>query len=513
MIGGNICFRVDASSDVGTGHIMRCITLALELKKYGFYIRFVCRHSPEHLRDLIRQDFDLIVLPARLTHDADFKLRHADWLGVTQEQDANDFVSVNSDRLWRWIVVDNYSLDTVWEAAVRERLSGSKLLVIDDLADRVHDCDVLLDQNICINPDRAYTNKLPKKCIKLIGPRFALLRESFRVYRKENVICPTTVGSILVFFGGIDKLNLTSKVIEMLACSIDFEGKVNVVVGADHPDIAGIKNQCREYHFTCYVQTNKMAALMASADLFIGAGGTSIWERCYIGLPGVVIATAHNQERQVVNCAKKGVLLSQEIGEDLIDRLSAHVRTLIHNVHLRQIMAENSIRLVDSFGASRVSRLMIGSEITVRQATKKDMKSTYTWRNDTVVRASSKNNALVDERDHEVWFESVLNDRHRTLMIGELAGVTVGVVRCDFSGDRGMISIYLVPDNSRVRGLGGALLRECEDWITKNHSECKVLVAEILADNIRSENMFVNSGYLKANTVFTKELMHVEENH
>lgn len=303
----NIAIRVDASVQIGTGHFMRCLTLADELNRHGARIRFVCRHLPEHLRKMLSEKGHEITLLRNTTSDAALdQLAHTHWLGTSQARDAAECVQALSDRVWDWLIVDHYALDSRWEKALRK--TAKRIMVIDDIADRQHDCDVLLDQNFYADMKTRYVGKVPSRCKLLLGPRYALLRDEFREFRKQVKARIGEVKRILVFFGGVDADNLTGLAIEALK-ELDAEGLlVDVVIGAQHPCRDAIKVACAAQGYACHVQTSHMARLMAGADLAIGAGGSAMWERAYLGLPTITVITAPNQQRTTEDVAGQGAI-------------------------------------------------------------------------------------------------------------------------------------------------------------------------------------------------------------
>ena len=229
-----IAFRTDASSQIGTGHFMRCLTLANELKKQGAKISFVSRHLPAHLNEmLVEKGMNYVSLNSESTTKSNDELAHSEWLGVSQAQDALETVQVLTDYSLDWIVVDHYALDTRWEGIVNK--ITTKLMVIDDLADRQHNCDFLLDQNWFNNMDTRYDELVSPQCTKLFGPKFALLRPDFSVSRKEDKPRNGDVKRIFVFFGGSDPHCLTEMILRALSDSELLHIKVDAVIGENNP--------------------------------------------------------------------------------------------------------------------------------------------------------------------------------------------------------------------------------------------------------------------------------------
>lgn len=360
ILNKNIAFRVDASSRIGTGHFMRCLTLADALKMRGANTRFVSRHLPEYfINKLIGKKHEFVLLDTVENSPTSDELTHASWLGVSQAQDAADFIKAISGEDWDWLVVDHYALDRRWESILRQRVCN--ILAIDDIADRWHDCNMLLDQNLYANMAIRYDGKVPSNCQLLLGPSYALLRDEFRIIREKTKPRGVPVNRVLVFFGGIDVDNDTGRVIEVLSQMHIPEINVDVVIGAQHPLRKHIENKCNLHKFNCHVQTDKMAELMAAADLAIGAGGSASWERCCLGLPALLLASADNQ----IDIAKEldffGACIyvgeSKSVTASIIRR---SIDLLLNDKLQAMRLSRNAYSLVDGLGVDRVCQRMRG---------------------------------------------------------------------------------------------------------------------------------------------------------
>ena len=353
----NIAFRVDASSQIGTGHFMRCLTLAGELKKQNADICFISRNLPLHLSEMLGvKEIKHIPLGDNDIADSIDELAHASWLGVSQYQDAKDTVKSISGQVYDWMVVDHYALDVRWESIVRQ--SVKKIMVIDDIADRNHDCDILLDQNYYADMQLRYNGKVPAHCQLLLGPNYALLREEFRALREQVKVRNGKVKKVLVFFGGVDADNYTLQAIEALV-EVNPGLQVDVVIGAQHPFKELIENTCAKYGYVCHVQTPNMAKLMLDADLGLGAGGSASWERCCLGLPCLLVALADNQisiakELSAVNAC----IYIGNSGEVSSLNLKQCLAQLLANQALCQNISKNAFSIVDGLGVLRVGNEM-----------------------------------------------------------------------------------------------------------------------------------------------------------
>lgn len=350
----HIAFRTDATSQIGTGHFMRCLTLADGLKQRGAQIRFVNRHLPEHLRSmLVAKGHEFALLDSVQNDVALDELAHAHWLHATQKQDAQATIQALSDQQWDWIVVDHYALDARWESELRA--IAKQIMVIDDIADRQHDCDVLLDQNYYMDMQARYEGKVPAHCRQLLGPRYALLRDEFRKLREQIKPRAGAVKKILLFFGGVDADNYTGLAIQALS-GLDIKGiDVDVVIGAQHPHHPDIEKACASLGYVCHVQTSRIAKLMAAADLAIGAGGSASWERCCLGLPALLVALADNQVdiAKALDSIGACVYLGTAEAADSLT-IQRAITSLSDRRELLGEISNHACSLVDGMGVDRV---------------------------------------------------------------------------------------------------------------------------------------------------------------
>jgi UDP-2,4-diacetamido-2,4,6-trideoxy-beta-L-altropyranose hydrolase len=306
-----VAFRADASLEIGSGHVMRCLTLADALQAQGAQCHFLCREHPGHLCELIEaRGYPVHRLPqeARDTNTAvtsvtEPKLDHAHWLGASWDEDAAACLPLLAELAPAWLVVDHYALDHRWETAVLDGLSGSRprLLVIDDLADRRHIADLLLDQNLGRQAED-YRGLVPEGCQVLAGPRYALLRPEFREWREASLSRRARepgLRRLLINLGGVDKDNVTGQVLDaLITCDLPENLQISVVMGASAPWRESVTAQARTMPWPTEVVANvsDMARRMAEADLAIGAAGSTSWERCCLGLPTLMVVLADNQK-------------------------------------------------------------------------------------------------------------------------------------------------------------------------------------------------------------------------
>lgn len=510
-----VALRTDASARIGTGHLMRCLTLADALRAGGASTRFVCRGLPQSIGQLVvERGHELVALPDAAPRAAgttrpdaggeDAEPAHASWLGATQADDAEaTLAALAPGGPWDWLVVDHYALDARWES--RLRACATRILAIDDLADRRHDCDALLDQNLHAGAHARYEGLLPPGCRALLGPRYALLRPEFAEARARLRTRGDAVGRVLVFFGGVDAGNLTGvglDALDVAAADLD----VDVVIGAAHPAREAIVARCTARpRTTCHVQASNMAGLIAAADVAVGAAGVATWERCALGLPALAVAVADNQRPLLREAARAGLVLGPEIDAADPAELALHLRALIGNAALRAHLSRRALDAVDARGTPRVARLMAGPVVSVRPANAADSRELFEWRNAPEVRRFSRNEAPIAREEHDRWLAAVLADPDRLLLVGHEGATPVGVVRYDVSGDDAEVSIHLAPGRGG-RGAGSALLAAAERWLVARRPGVRTLLAEVRAGNDVSHRLFAGCGFEAASTRYRRRV-------
>lgn len=354
----NIAFRVDATNQIGTGHLMRCLALAEGLRIEGVRIRFISRNLPSYLsRMILSRNFEYTALIIDVESQAyPDELPHAKWLGTSQTQDAYASIQALRGIFWDWIIVDHYALDRRWELKLRD--FTEKIMVIDDLADRYHECDVLLDQNLYQDMDIRYCKKVPDNCLLLLGPNFALLRDEFRELRPLAKPRKEEVKKILIFFGGVDLANYTSIAIEALG-NLGVGEIVDVVIGDQHPYALSIKNACIKRGYRCHIQTTEMAKLMIDADLAVGAGGSASWERCCLGLPTILVAVSENQINIAAALNLVGACLYVGSKEYIgLDEIQFAIKKILDSPESIVKMSNKAMSLVDGLGVTRASKVL-----------------------------------------------------------------------------------------------------------------------------------------------------------
>ncbi|MDZ7869423.1 MAG: UDP-2,4-diacetamido-2,4,6-trideoxy-beta-L-altropyranose hydrolase [Rheinheimera sp.] len=357
-----VLFRTDASLAIGSGHLMRCLTLAQALRQAGHQVYFACRQHPGHLLPLLADlGFTTFTLPL-LSNPP--QQGYQAWLGCTEAQDASALITcldaaphapVQNTGMFDWLIVDHYGLGATFCQTMRAKCHA--VLQIDDLANRQYDCDVLLDQNLLPNFASRYQALLPDHCQPLLGPRFALLRPEFTGVTPTQRQFPVKFNAqsparLLVFFGGSDEQNFTSLAINALQQLQEPHWLADIVIGQANPHRLLLQQLCaQDRRLTLLVQTPGMAGLMAAADVMIGAGGATHWERACLGLPAIVVALADNQQATTHYLASLGACIDLGPADQLsAGQLAQATATLLNDTPLRTRMSAAAQQLVPAGG-------------------------------------------------------------------------------------------------------------------------------------------------------------------
>lgn len=397
---------------------MRCLTLAKALHALGANCTFICREHKGHLIEKIRHEgFECIAFTKSceiydLANANGSALAHADWLGASWQLDAEQTIQALDAENVDWLVVDHYALDKHWEEVLRTH--AIKIMVIDDLADRPHDCDLLLDQNLVANFETRYQHLLSEQSATLLGPQYALLQPEYAELHPRTPPRTGPVKRIFVFFGGADHHNLNGRVISAFVKLKRDDIKLDVVVSSYSPYVAEIQSQAEPYaNITVHGTRATLASLMLQADLAIGASGATSWERGCLGLPSLVITLAENQKPIAAELHQRGIV--RWLGHyDAVtdDRLLDALQTAIDDSSLEN-WSQACRTVTDGGGIQRVvSVLMLNSEakLQARLARLDDEALLLSWANDPLVRANAFNPEIITAETHQNWFCKRLRD-------------------------------------------------------------------------------------------------------
>lgn len=445
-----IAFRTDASFDIGTGHVMRCINLAAQMRNRGFNPEFICCNLPGNLNQFLRgEGFTVFELPA--THlDRKYcdpkEWVKADLLYTSEVLASGDSVD--------WLVIDHYQVNLEWERGVRKHTR--KIMVIDDFSDKMHDCDVLLNQNYSEIGENFYASRVPRGCVLLLGPRYALLSPEYASRRSSLRVHSGLVRRLLVFFGGSDLFNMAGMTLRLLMEPQFRRLEVDIVVGANSSNYDELtKLAAGRRGITIHKSLPHLADLMLKADLAIGAAGITAWERLCLGLPSIVVDLAKNQIQSSEALYRSGLVYHAGDVAQLSKRKLQGVLTsaLSNSANLQKICTTGQL-LVDGKGSLRCLEVLLPTpprHLFVRQTLDTDILDYFNWANDPAVRKQAFNSLEIPFDEHQNWFHLQLETQGNHLFILQANSLPVGQIRFNRRGDKYFIDYSL---DSFVRGRG-----------------------------------------------------------
>jgi UDP-2,4-diacetamido-2,4,6-trideoxy-beta-L-altropyranose hydrolase len=346
----NFFFRVDSSRSIGFGHVMRCLVLAEKLRLADANVFFVCKSYEHSLIPKIKNSkFTVITL-----NNIPLKFKEKLLSNELQIEDARMTIDAIKEFQIDWLIVDNYLLGVEWEIKMRE--VAKKIMVIDDLAESKHYCDLLLNQN-SNELELNYKESLNKEFIGLFGPGYSLLRDEFLMLRPKKLEPIAEIKSILIFLSGGDDYGETLKAMRGV-WKYKKNVEADVVIGSSNLYASEIKDLCQQYHWNLLVQIDNLAERMANADFVVGSCGVNAWERCALGKPSISVVLASNQK--YVSKTLKKYDASEVIGwfEDASHEEYCNIMKKMTKERAFEI-ANNAYNLVDANGANRVSDILL----------------------------------------------------------------------------------------------------------------------------------------------------------
>jgi UDP-2,4-diacetamido-2,4,6-trideoxy-beta-L-altropyranose hydrolase len=430
----NIAFRADASYKMGSGHVVRSLVLADTLKAQGCNVVFVSRLLNGHLISLIRtRGFEVVILGSSLTITDN--TTSTDWLGVSQQDDANETIENLKERVIDILFVDHYSLDTKWETFIRPYVDS--IVVIDDLANRNHNCDFLIDQNFRSDNFNCYEALVPEACKTLLGLQYAILSPEYRDFRKTMSTRTGSITRVLVYFGGTDWQNMTTLVLKVLSQDEFRFLEVDVVVGSNYPFLLDLEELISGRPKTNLHQSlPNLASLMSVADVAIGAGGTTMWERMSMGLPALVISLADNQLPACKSLQKEDLIHYLGSYNDASDgMLTKYLRERIYNTEQNSDLSSRISEYVDGLGDLRIAQeiLPLSSELVNLRACKiTDGSQIFHIGSDTLAFGALEGYSFESMDSVEETLKNDLGANDCSLFSIEYNGLILGVIKYEY---------------------------------------------------------------------------------
>lgn len=496
-----VAFRADASSQIGTGHVIRCLTLATALRQAGAACTFFCRSQRGDLRETIASQGHevrmLAPLPNAGTDVAAEAMTgtdgppHAGWLGTSSAQDAQDTLDAMVGQCWDWLVVDHYGLDVEWEQRLRS--SCRQLAVLDDLADRDHDCDLLVDSGVESNLVARYARRVPRTAELFIGPHYAILRPEFDAARATvaspvNLTRPVLPRQLLVMFGGNDAAGHTFEALEAIAAVAPDGTKVDVVVSAINQDCARLAAFCAAHgDFSLHVASSEVARLMARADLVVASGGGATWERLYLRRPSLLKVVAENQRKPLEYMANAGLFDLYGTSDEL-------------EKALRQAFAQGVTQPPDMVcnGVPVIIQALLQRLVSLQAPCPLDLRHSFHWLQDAGLRQQFLMRGDAPTRRHHFrYWRRLLSDpaqRIYSIYQGRRHIGNAGLRNIDQATGQAELWLYLGEAAERGAGLGKLVVQQLEDVI-REHLGCRTAVLHVSRLNLPAYRLYCQVGY------------------
>jgi UDP-2,4-diacetamido-2,4,6-trideoxy-beta-L-altropyranose hydrolase len=482
---GSLTIRADANSQIGTGHVMRCLALAEAWQNAGGRVAFLMAASTSSSleRRLVSEGMEVVRIASRAgsSDDASQTASFAEKLGAF------------------WIVVDGYHFGAAYQRIIKA--SGQHLLAIDDYGHADHHyADFVLNQNLDAH-ERFYASRESYTQL-LLGTRYSLLRREFFNWRGWKREIPRVGLKILVTLGGSDPDNVSLKVLQALQHVRMNDLEAVIVLGASNPHYPQLQAAVQESRISISLQSNvtRMPELMAWADVAISAAGITAWELTFMGVPSLFLIQADNQRGTAESLDALGVARNLGRPADLsCNKIASEILNLLVAAEKRTEMARCGRELVDANGATRVLMHLSAHGLQIRNVREDDCKQFWEWANDPDVRAVSFSSEPISWEQHIEWFRSKLNNPACVLHIGTNGGeIPVGQIRYDSDGDQAIVSVSL-DRQFRGKGYGSRLI-----WLSAQEildtTAINTLHAYVKQANETSVRAFEKAGYQNLGT-------------
>ncbi len=480
---GNILIRADASVQIGTGHVMRCLALAQAWQDAGGEAEFAMAESLASINERLRSES---ISVAQLKH-----------LGGSRD-DARETVELARSSQANWVVLDGYCFSTEYQRQVKD--AGIRLLVVDDNGEGSrYFADLVLNQNVHAN-EAAY-EKRENYTRLLLGSRYVLLRREFRSLQERAKEIPESGRKVLITMGGSDPDNVTAKVVSALRL-LEIKGlQAKVLVGGGNLHAASLRENAMRggAEIEIVADPRSVTDLMLWADVAVSAAGSTCWEMCFLGLPAILIAVAENQMALARELARREIaVLLGSANEVTPERIAGELQRVLRSRQQRVSKSQLGRDLVDGRGCERVLAAMLSVELNLRRAGKSDCRLLWEWANDPGVRAASFQTAMISWDEHAAWFADKL-DNGLIYIAEDQEGKPVGQFRIDRlrNGDA-KVDVSVAPEK-RGCGIAAALIQKAVQAAFRE-TELQRLHAYVKPENQASLRAFEKAGF----TVFER---------
>ncbi len=484
----NIVFRLDATKNIGAGHLSRCKNLADFLLKRGAKISFIARDMDKNFKRLLTKNFKINFLPNNDKFKKIEKNNDKLWPNDLQKIDASETKKILKKNI-DWVIVDHYGLNTKWEKEIKKKTK--KIMVISDFLNRKHYCDLFIFQNETDKREKYFKKNFPKKCKFLIGSEYALINKNLILLRNKIKKKNGDVKKILINFGSVNPSNLLYKI--LVAFKHRKLKKYNLTVLGTSSNIDFKKKGIKFFGYK-----KNFVSKLNKFDFCIGSGGVANLERMCIGLPSLVFPISSNQIQIVKILEKRKISLVIKNKDVKISYLRNKIISILKNKDLIKNLRINSYNSVDGYGIMRVVEALYPmkiSKLNLRKSKFRDSITYYKWVNDEKVIKSSFKNKRIKFEEHLNWFQKKIKSKKTKMFILESGNLPVGQIRFDLQKNKTAMIDYSLDSIVRNRGWGKKLVNL---GIKKIYKEgVKKITAEVRPENIKSITIFKKLGFLE----------------
>lgn len=471
-----IVFRADATVQMGTGHLMRSMALAHRLEDIGWNVVFITYCDNKSLRERVSRELSNVI-----------------FLESTDERES--LKTLVSKTEIDWFILDGYHFNETFQKLFKD--TGHNLLVIDDYAHLNHYyADIVLNQNYG-------SEKLQYSCEPntklLLGANYSLLRKEFLKYTGYKRELREVAGNILITMGGSDPDNYTFKILNAIN-KLDIPLDLKIVLGASNQNYDSFKYLAKN-NVEILFSVEDMASLMAWADIGVSAGGITLWEMAYMGLPTVLCIVAENQSNSVNALSREGYPSLDWIKNADSEFIMETVKNLLFNKELRNMLSKKGPEIVNGEGVEIVIKDFINKHVmdnlVIRKAEKKDLTNTFKLSNQEDVRNNSFIKDTIDYEDHVKWFNNKLSDKKSLFLVAEAKNEFLGQIRFDRDKNNDDIADISISIDKSIRGMGMGkiILDRAIKYLLSTALNIIIINSYIKKDNIFSQNFFIKAGF------------------
>lgn len=485
----HLLIRADGDSQIGIGHVMRCLALAQAWQETGGSAGVALAKVTPGLETRLRSE--------------GLNLHYLTCLPGSGE-DAQQTIELARQTGAAWVVIDGYHFDVDYQQALKQ--ANLRLLVVDDYGHAGHYyADLVLNQNIYA--EASLYSRRESYTHLLLGTRYALLRREFwpwQGWRRE--ISPVAC-KVLVTLGGADPNNVTLKIIRALSqCRMDGLEAV-VVVGNSNPHGEALQAAVEQSKRAIHLQRNvtDMPQLMTWADVAISSGGNTSWELAFAGLPSLVLVLADNQRKVAEGLDAAGIVINLGDPAALSPANLANALTeLANSFERRTTLACRGRELMKGWSHTRVVQQMQIHSLALRPAQIEDSRLIWEWANDPTTRLNSFSTELIPWESHLAWFKAKLADPHHVFFLAlDAAGMPVGQARYQLNGEEAVISVSLAPAQ-QGQGYGSRIIQLASERVLAEKA-VRIIHAYIKPGNPASIRAFTKAGFIPEGSPMTPE--------